>query len=430
MKIIGGISIFLLTAIMLLQVSWLNSMRNTKLHEFQEKSSSLLQRSINDFLDAEFMYPQHTFSCSMLDNHIFHWKDTSVHISSPTEFHFMLQQVLYDHLYKNQLLNLQRLDSIYKQQLSRQGITDTPVLYLKNEIDETILQTHAQSTHRTVRTNPVKVGYEYKHTIVALFHKPPFFHDTFWHLILEFIFLGSFTGCLLWQLQMTKNKLQTAKIQSMGIAHLEHELRKPLATLINITHDWIIQEKPSDKKILELIHARLLKISDVTEMMLFALKQDELKIERTPIDIRQELETTVSMFRLLKKHARIDYQIREDINQPLLDNVYFSCVVANLIDNGIKYNKKPKPEVRIYFEKEAGNWILRVEDNGIGIPSKAFNRIFRQFYRIEDKRTYSKTGFGLGLAFIKKVTDAYKGSITIKSIQEQGTVFTIKFPCI
>ncbi|MDE7374384.1 MAG: ATP-binding protein, partial [Odoribacter sp.] len=72
--------------------------------------------------------------------------------------------------------------------------------------------------------------------------------------------------------------------------------------------------------------------------------------------------------------------------------------------------------------------ILRVEDNGIGIPEKELKRIFGQFYRIEDKRMFTKTGFGLGLTFVKKVVDAYGGQIAINSRPEEGTTFIISLP--
>ena len=214
----------------------------------------------------------------------------------------------------------------------------------------------------------------------------------------------------------------------MGIAHLEHEVRKPLFVLIKQVYGKMLENKPEETGIWKSVYARLSKISDVTEMMLFALKKDALKIERMPLDIRQELEMTVGMFRLLKKHAEVDYRIEEGIGKPVLDNVYFGCVLANLIDNGIKYNNWLKPEVHVYFGKEAQNWILRVEDNGIGIPRKKLKRIFGQFYRIGDKRMFAKTGFGLGLTFVKKVVEAYGGSIVVKSCPERGTEVVIKIP--
>ena len=429
MKLIGSISIILLIIITFIQASWLSRTRRIKLDEFQKNVSFVWKESVNDFLDREYWQTEFKFTCSMTDKHIFQWKDKNATLSSPEEFHLMMQRVFYDHLYENQLLNLQRLDSVYRTRLwKKEKISAVPTLYVKNESDEIIASRGDRQPYREMITEPVEVGYEYKHTVYAVLPKPPFFHDMFQILTLEAIFLMAVIGSLVWQLRITRNKLQTAKVQAMGIAHLEHELRKPLLVLTNLAHDKMLKDKSDKDGIWKLMHARLSKIADVTQMMLFALKKDTLNIERMPLDIRQELEMTVGIFRALKQHAEVDYQIEEGIDQPVLDHVYFGCVLANLIDNGIKYNNQPKPKVHVYFGKDAQNWLLRVEDNGIGIPEKEQKRIFSQFYRIEDKRMFTKTGFGLGLTFVKKVVEAYGGQITINSRPEAGTTFIISLP--
>lgn len=414
---------------MLIQVSWLSRTRRMRLDEFQKSASFVWSESVNEFLDREYLHPGFGFTCGMKDEHVFMWKGKSVILASPQEFHDMMCQVLYDHLYENQLLDLQCLDSVYRTRLwEKEKIADVRGLYVKNEADETIASRGDGRLRGKVITEPVEVGYECKHRIYAVLPQPPVFRDMFWILTSEVIFFMAVISCLFWQLRITRNKLQTARVQTMGIAHLEHEVRKSLSVLIMQVRDKMLENKPEEAGIWKSVHARLSKISHVTEVMLSALQKDALKIDRMPLDIRQELEMTVGMFHLLKEYAEVDYRIEEGIDKPLLDNVYFGCALANLIDNGIKYNSRPKPEVHVYFGKEAQNWILRVEDNGIGIPRKKLKRVFGQFYRIEDKRMFAKTGFGLGLTFVQKVVEAYGGSIVVRSCPEQGTEVVIKIP--
>ena len=86
------------------------------------------------------------------------------------------------------------------------------------------------------------------------------------------------------------------------------------------------------------------------------------------------------------------------------------------------------PEVNIDFSG-GGKWgVLKVTDNGIGIPKRKLKRIFKCFYRVSDQRTKDKTGFGIGLTFIKRVVDAYGGTIKVESAENQGTMFVLKFP--
>ncbi|MDE5610871.1 MAG: hypothetical protein K2I90_02500, partial [Odoribacter sp.] len=190
----------------------------------------------------------------MKDEYLFTWKDKSEPLSSPQEFYLMMQRVLYDHLYENQLLDLQHLDSIYRTRLwKKEKISAVPTLYVKNEADEIILSKGNQLPSGNVVTEPVEVGYECKHTVYAVLPKPSFFHDMFRILTLEAIFLMAVIGSLVWQLRITRNKLQTAKVQAMGVTHLEHELRKPLLVLTSLAHDKMLKDKSDEEGIWELM---------------------------------------------------------------------------------------------------------------------------------------------------------------------------------
>ena len=96
----------------------------------------------------------------------------------------------------------------------------------------------------------------------------------------------------------------------------------------------------------------------------------------------------------------------------MLDQVYFNYLVINLVDNAIKYGGD-EPWVKVVFYRENWDWVLTVTDRGIGMPERVLKRIFRQFYRVKDKKVKNKTGFGLGLAFAKKVVNAYGGEIRV-----------------
>ena len=106
--------------------------------------------------------------------------------------------------------------------------------------------------------------------------------------------------------------------------------------------------------------------------------------------------------------------------KPLLDQVYFNYLVINLVDNAIKYGGD-EPWVKVVFYRENWDWVLTVTDRGIGMPERVLKRIFRQFYRVKNK-----TGFGLGLAFVKKVVNAYGGEIRVESAPGKGSRFEVR----
>jgi two-component system phosphate regulon sensor histidine kinase PhoR len=95
-------------------------------------------------------------------------------------------------------------------------------------------------------------------------------------------------------------------------------------------------------------------------------------------------------------------------------------LMSNLIGNAIKFNME-KGEVRVTLKKDT----LVIEDTGIGIAHDALPHIFDRFYQADTSR--AKDGFGLGLAFVKRVVDVHGWTIAVKSAKGKGTTFTVKF---
>lgn len=436
MKIVGILSVVLLICVLVGQTIWLCKIREIKVGEFRNKGTFILVETVGRFLDEEFVSNVLNFSCGLdSEEKTFIWDGgkKSVEISSMKMYREMTRLVFYDYLYRNNCLNLRKIDSLYKCCLQEKGIYESPVLMLwDNSTQETLMATDTlQSFRKQLFTQPVKVGYECKHQLVAAFREPLIFRSMIWHLAWEGVFLIGFIWCLIWQWKMMRMTWRSAKVQTMGIAHLEHELKKPLAAIISAVGGIVNRENRELSEVqelkLQIVMASLRKMADVMDTMLAALKISDLELERTPLDIRKEMDLTLEMFRILRPHARVDIQIAEGIERPLLDMVYFNYLVINLIDNGIKYSGDA-PEVKVVFEKIGTNWRLTVIDNGIGMSPRVLKRIFRQFYRVKDKRVADKTGFGLGLAFVKKVVDAYGGEIRVESRLGVGSRFIILLP--
>ena len=219
----------------------------------------------------------------------------------------------------------------------------------------------------------------------------------------------------------------------MGMTHLEHELKKPLATMISVVNG-ILEGKdsvlcPRDTTKLTMVKARLMKMADITDTMLTSLKTSVLMINREVIDLKFEMEMTTEMFSLIRPYARVGYRIAEGLEYPCLDKIYFNYVVVNLVDNAIKYGGT-HPVVKVDFYTIGDNYVLTVEDNGMGIAPKDQKQIFKQFYRVKNQQVTQTTGFGLGLTFVHKVVCAYGGSIRLESELGIGSKFTITIPCL
>ena len=102
-------------------------------------------------------------------------------------------------------------------------------------------------------------------------------------------------------------------------------------------------------------------------------------------------------------------------------------LLGNLLSNAIKYNK-PGGEVWVTITEENREMIIRVRDNGMGIPKESLGRIFERFYRVDKGRSRKQGGTGLGLSIVKHIVSFYQGTIAVQSELEAGTEFTVKIP--
>ena len=121
--------------------------------------------------------------------------------------------------------------------------------------------------------------------------------------------------------------------------------------------------------------------------------------------------------------------IEADVN---VDEMQFTNVIFNLLDNALKYMKEDvEPMLEITTAEVAGQMIeIRISDNGIGIKKEHAKHIFEKFYRVSTGNLHDVKGFGLGLAYVKKMITAFRGTINVESEYGVGSTFIIKLPLV
>jgi heavy metal sensor kinase len=122
--------------------------------------------------------------------------------------------------------------------------------------------------------------------------------------------------------------------------------------------------------------------------------------------------------------------IIELITQPIevkTDYNRLKQVLLNLIDNAVKYSDADTP-ITLNLSQQNEEAIIQVCDQGYGIPLQHQSRIFERFYRVDEARTRSTGGCGLGLSIVKTIVESMGGSVTVRSKLGEGSIFTITLP--
>jgi len=103
-------------------------------------------------------------------------------------------------------------------------------------------------------------------------------------------------------------------------------------------------------------------------------------------------------------------------------------VMRNLLENAVKYSLPDSRAIRVSVSRENGSAVVRVVDDGVGIPAEDAERIFEPFFRVDRSRSKESGGYGLGLSICKRVMEAHGGSIALERRNGRGSTFIVAFP--
>ena len=223
------------------------------------------------------------------------------------------------------------------------------------------------------------------------------------------------------------------------INNMTHELKTPVSTIslaAQMLKDENITKSPEVfKHVSGVINDETKRLSfqveKVLQMSLFDKQKTTLKIKEYDVN---EIIVNVANTHVLKVekfggHLDIDLQAENTLVQ--VDEMHFTNVLFNLLDNALKYRKPDvAPELMIRTRNEGNKIIVSVEDNGIGIKKEDVKKIFEKFYRVSTGNRHDVKGFGLGLAYVKKIVSDLGGTIKADSELNIGTKFVINLPNI
>ena len=241
----------------------------------------------------------------------------------------------------------------------------------------------------------------------------------------ELAFLGSEFNNLADRLNTSEEK------RRRFVSDASHELKTPLAS-IKLLSDSILQNDMDVDTIREFvcdIGDEAERLNRMTAKLLSLTKVDGAAPQDCEIiSMSHTIERVVRMLRPVADMQEIDLVMDLADDCPVLileDDLY--QVVFNLVENGIKYNMAGG-RITVTLRRREDNAVLQVSDTGVGIPQDALEHIFERFYRVDKARSRATGGSGLGLAIVRTIVQRNRGEITVSSVMDQGTCFTVTFP--
>lgn len=227
------------------------------------------------------------------------------------------------------------------------------------------------------------------------------------------------------------------EIKNDFINNMTHEFKTPIATISlavdAMKNEKVLQNREKMTYFSSIIKEENQRMNRQVETILKAsqLEKQEVNLNLEPMHVHDVIKDVVDNFalQLQEKQGKAEILLNAENDQINADEVHFSNLINNLVDNAVKYAKENTPlQLKISTSSNDRSLFVRVEDNGIGMSKETVKRVFERFYRAHTGNLHNVKGFGLGLSYVKTMVVAHGGEIKVDSTLGKGSVFTLQLP--
>ena len=226
-----------------------------------------------------------------------------------------------------------------------------------------------------------------------------------------------------------------SEIKSDFINNMTHEFKTPLATISlavdALKNEKVINDKAKTDYFTSIIKEENKRMNKQVEAILQAalLDNEAVQLDLKKMHVNELIKSALTNIELQvqEKNGKLQLKLDAVKDALLIDEVHFSNLVSNLLDNAVKYSKD-NLVIKFSTQNAGDQFRIRIEDNGIGMNKETLGKIFEKFYRAHTGNIHNVKGFGLGLSYVKTMVDAHHGTIKAESTLGKGTVFTLNFP--
>ncbi|WP_369047554.1 sensor histidine kinase [Tenacibaculum sp. UWU-22] len=261
--------------------------------------------------------------------------------------------------------------------------------------------------------------------------------DMMWILVVSiffiFIIIVAFSSSLY---QLIRQK-KISEIKTDFINNMTHEFKTPIAT-INLALDAIknpkiISDQEKIKQYVKMIREENKRMHGQVENVLriSKLEKKQLDIAKQAVDVNQIVKDAIEHISLLisSKEGSVQTHLNALSTEVLGNQFHLTNVIVNMLENAIKYSDSA-PKIDIFTESTNKFFILKIQDDGIGMSKQAQKYAFDKFYREHKGNIHNVKGHGLGLAYVKEIIENHHGIVYVESEKGKGSTFTVKLPLI
>ena len=261
------------------------------------------------------------------------------------------------------------------------------------------------------------------------------FNNIWLLLAISLVFVIAVIGIIYYILRTVIQQKQNSEIKNDFINNMTHELKTPISTIslaCEALGDPELSKLENVKnRYISIINAENKRLGLLVEEVLQSavLDKGSFKLKREELDLHSLINDVVDKFsiQVKEKNGELIADLKASDVVIEADRNHLANVIYNLLDNAVKYSKD-QPRLSISTCNQDGFVVIGVKDSGIGISSENLKKVFDKLYRVPTGNVHNVKGFGLGLSYVKIITERHGGRVYVESSLGQGSTFYIEIP--
>ena len=422
MKKKTGIIIFILSGLSILgviitQVFWLGNTYKLKNEQFDDKILLGLTVVANKW---------HSQEISQIDSLNFK-KGVPISNEKADNIQFFKLDSLLTNEFKNFRIDSNYVYAIYLQQRVAKKIIQGGNTPWDHEIINSSYQVSLSCANNQFKPYYLAVYFPEKNHLIC--------HQLLWTFIISGLFVLIIGFSFVYVIYSVYRQKRFSLVKNDFINNMTHEFKTPISTVSvsaeMLLRDGMFLQTEKATRYVKIIYHENQRLKHLVEQVLqmAVMDKDVLKIRRKDIDAHKIINDVIAKNEVLlvSRGGLIKTYLAANNPKIWADRMHLTNIISNLLENANKYSSDT-PVVVVRTRNVNKGLIISVEDNGIGVKSENQKEIFKQFYRVPTGNLHDVKGFGLGLYYVKLMTEAHGGSIKIISDWGKGSTFELFFP--